>query len=227
MSERLADRTVVDAYDRWARPYAALSANAPLLARFRRRAVEALALDEGDVAVDVGCGPGDNLAHLARAVGPDGTVVGVDASAGMLRAAARRDLAPVQLVRGDAASPPVAGPIDGVLSTFVVTLFEDPGAVVDAWWSRLGPGGHLALLNLAPARGTLARALNLGLAAGLALSTPTREALDRPLLVELDRRVTAAHRSLADRAVRVHHHEAFGGAVRIAVGVNADGRDQP
>lgn len=221
MSDRSTARTVVDAYDRWARPYAALSANAPLLARFRGRAVEAMALEAGDAAVDVGCGPGDNLPHLARAVGPGGTVVGLDASARMLRLADRRDLQNLELVRGDAASPAVAGPVDGVLSTFVVTLFDDPDAVVDAWWSLLGPGGRLALLNLAPARGLLRLPLNLGIAAGLGLSTPTREAVDRPLLDELDRRVTAAHRALTTRADRVHHREALGGAVRIAVGVNA------
>lgn len=223
MTDRPTSRTIVDAYERWARPYAALSANAPLLDRYRRRAVDAMALTPGDVAVDVGCGPGDNLPHLERAVGPDGTVLGLDASRRMLRLADRRNLRSVQLIRGDAARAPLSGPFDGVLATFVVTLFEDPGAVIDGWWSRLGPGGRLVLLNLAPARGRLSVPLNLGLLAGLALSTPTREALDRSLLAELDERVTAAHRTLADRADRVHHHEAFNGSVRIAVGVRAAG----
>jgi len=53
----------------------------------RRAAIEALAPGAGARVLDVGCGTGLNLPLLADAVGPAGEIVGVDASAAMLRQA--------------------------------------------------------------------------------------------------------------------------------------------
>lgn len=209
--------TTAAAYDRWARPYAAVVRRLPVVGRARRRAVRSLDLGAGDRAVDVGCGPGVNLGFLHDAVGPEGTVVGLDASGRMLRLAGRARRPGVALVRGDARRPPLRPPVDGVLSTFVVTLFDDPADVVAAWWDLLAPGGRLALLNMAPVRGPLGPPVNLALSVGLALTTPGRPADD--LVGLLDRRVRAAHRELSANADRVVYDEAWNGALRLAVGV--------
>ena len=59
--------------------------------RRRRRLVhEALAPAPGERILDVGCGPGFYVAELLDAVGPEGSVVGVDGSAASLAVAARR-----------------------------------------------------------------------------------------------------------------------------------------
>ncbi|HEY2702324.1 MAG TPA: methyltransferase domain-containing protein [Candidatus Dormibacteraeota bacterium] len=52
--------------------------------------LDALALGGGASVMDVGCGTGDDARELARRVGPDGRVVGVDASETMIAEARRR-----------------------------------------------------------------------------------------------------------------------------------------
>jgi ubiquinone/menaquinone biosynthesis C-methylase UbiE len=73
---------------------------------YRQRAVDALALAQGDTVVELGCGTGRNFEMLARAVGPGGRVIGVDISDAMLSRARRRVVrhgwSNVELVRSDA-----------------------------------------------------------------------------------------------------------------------------
>jgi ubiquinone/menaquinone biosynthesis C-methylase UbiE len=76
----------------------------------RREAVAALDLAAGAAAADVGCGPGDGLGLLADAVGPPGTVLGIDYSGGMARRAAdsARASPTVSVIRADAGAPPAS-----------------------------------------------------------------------------------------------------------------------
>lgn len=69
-----------------------------------------LALVPGDIVLDVACGPGNFTEALARRVGPEGLVIGLDISAAMLARASRRvrraGLGNVLLIRGDALALP-------------------------------------------------------------------------------------------------------------------------
>lgn len=56
----------------------------------RNSAVDALGLQPGQSVMEVGCGTGSNFRHLVRAVGPSGSVTGVDASEHMLGVARKR-----------------------------------------------------------------------------------------------------------------------------------------
>lgn len=71
-----------------------------------------LSLAPGDTVLDVACGHGNFTVELARRVGPEGLVIGLDISAAMLARAAARvrrtGLANVLLVRGDALALPLA-----------------------------------------------------------------------------------------------------------------------
>ena len=71
---------------------------------------ERLALAKGDVVLDVACGQGNFTVELARRVGPEGLVVGLDIAASMLARAANRvrreRQGNVVLVRGDALALP-------------------------------------------------------------------------------------------------------------------------
>jgi len=138
------------AYGRWARAYDWVCRLLPGLDGLRADAVAALDLAPGDTVVDLGCGTGANLPHLREAVGPTGTVIGVDLTPGMLTRAERRvggqGWRNVNLVVGDAARPPVAD-VDGVLGSFVVGMLPDPGAAVRAWLECLPPGGRVAVLE--------------------------------------------------------------------------------
>lgn len=56
----------------------------------RRGTIEQLGLDRGDTVLDLGCGPGVNFEPLREAVGPEGRVLAVDLSGGMLERARER-----------------------------------------------------------------------------------------------------------------------------------------
>ncbi len=57
---------------------------------FKELAYRALDVSEGDVLLDVGCGPGDDARRLAALTGDAGRVVGVDTSDAMVSEARRR-----------------------------------------------------------------------------------------------------------------------------------------
>ncbi|RXK51683.1 class I SAM-dependent methyltransferase [Halorientalis pallida] len=131
---------------------------------FRRRGVEALALDPGERVLELGCGPGTNFEALRERVGPEGTVVGVDYSTGMV-ASARETISEagwgnVHAVRADAATLPVAGPFDAAYAAMSLSAMPDPEAVLDATRSVLAPGGRVAVLDARPFQSLPWRALN-------------------------------------------------------------------
>jgi ubiquinone/menaquinone biosynthesis C-methylase UbiE len=78
-------------YDRLAPVYYAFEwLHALPIVRVRSRAVAALQLARGDVALEVGCGDGLNFARIERRIGPEGALLGIDVSQRMLARAARR-----------------------------------------------------------------------------------------------------------------------------------------
>ena len=228
-------------YGRWARLYDLLARRTPGIVRLRRRAVAACRLEPGDTVVEMGCGTGANLPHLRAAVGPTGTVVGVDFTRPVLERA--RELTAewgnVHLVRADASrpptigrddpgageferpsSPPAAEGVDAVLATFVVGMLAEPAEAVDDWCELLSPGGHLVLVNAASSRGRLAPAVNPLFRAVVVLSTPptTRLRYDDGPTRRLDRRIEAAHGRLRERADAIAHEEHALGVVRLTGG---------
>ncbi|MEH0842242.1 class I SAM-dependent methyltransferase [Micromonospora sp. CPCC 205711] len=98
----------------------------------------------------MGCGRGAVLLPLAEAVGPTGSVTGVDLAPGMVAATraevARRGLAQVDVRLMDAAAPDLpAGGYDLVASSLVLFFLPDPAAALRAWWELLVPGGRLGV----------------------------------------------------------------------------------
>ncbi len=119
----------------------------------RQAAIEALGLRAGDRVLDVGCGTGLNL-PLLEAAGV-GQVVGVDASAPMLRQARRRverqGWSAVTLVEGDAAEVAslLDGPFDTVLFTYSLSVVDDWRRAWEQAWALLRPGGRVAVVDTA------------------------------------------------------------------------------
>jgi SAM-dependent methyltransferase len=96
-------------YDVTARFYDVMSLERAVYRAGREAGIAALGLRRGDRVLDVGCGTGLNLPLLRDAVGPSGVVVGLDASAAMLRQARarirRHGWTNVTTVLADAAGP--------------------------------------------------------------------------------------------------------------------------
>lgn len=207
------------AYGRWARAYDWLVRSLPGLDALRASAVRGLDLECGDTVVDLGCGTGANLPHLREAVGPTGTVVGVDLTRGMLAEAERRVEAAgwrnVHLVQGDAARPPVDG-VDGVLGTFVVGMLSDPASGVRAWLDCLAPNGRVVVLEATrtthPAGGLLNPVFDSLVAAGA-----PGDGGDGDASRTLDARVTEARDALAVDGAVLRDERLVAGFVRSVV----------
>jgi arsenite methyltransferase len=119
----------------------------------RRRALvhEALSAGPGDRVLDAGCGPGFYVAETLERVGPDGFVVGVDASAPMLALAAKRceGHANVSFEEGDVTALPVAdASFDRALSVQVLEYVADIPAALAELFRVLRPGGRLLLWDV-------------------------------------------------------------------------------
>ena len=118
-----------------------------------RRGMAALAAKAGERILDVGCGTGQTSLELARAVGADGAVLGVDISATLLEVARRRaeGVPGLSFAEGDAqvfAFEPDA--YDGAFSRFGVMFFADPAAAFANIRMALKPGGRLAFVCWRP-----------------------------------------------------------------------------
>jgi ubiquinone/menaquinone biosynthesis C-methylase UbiE len=217
-----AERNAVDRfYTRWAGVYDLLASAAPGIGTVRRRAVDALAPDPGETVVEMGCGTGANLPYLREAVGPEGTVIGVDLAGGVLeRARSRIDRAGwrnVHLVRGDATRPPLRG-ADALLATFVVGMFGEPDEVVDRWCDLLGPGGRIALLNARRSGHPLAVPLNLGFRGFVRLGAPGKRLARGSPARDLERSVGAAQGVLRARCGTFRRESLAGGYLTLASG---------
>jgi ubiquinone/menaquinone biosynthesis C-methylase UbiE len=197
-------------YGRWARLYDAVAA-VPGVRSWRERAVELLSPDPDDTVVEMGCGTGANVPLLLERV-PDGRVVGVDITRGMLTRARRhadRTGGRIDYVQADAARPPVAA-ADAVLAAFVVAMFDDPAAVVDRWCDLAGDGGRVALLNFQRSEQPLAAPLNYVFEGFVRLSSPGGLLARSSRAAVFERRVDAARTALVKRT-RERRFETFAG----------------
>ena len=119
----------------------------------RRRAIvhEALGARPGERILDAGCGPGFYVSETLERVGPEGAVVGVDASPQMLGLAAKRSEGRpnVSFHEGDVAALPVedAG-FDRALSVQVLEYVADIPAALAELHRALRPGGRLMIWDV-------------------------------------------------------------------------------
>ncbi|MFE9579601.1 class I SAM-dependent methyltransferase [Nocardia sp. NPDC006044] len=107
-----------------------------------------LHLQPGHTALDIGCGPGEITAALARTVGPTGLALGIDISESMLTRAAHRHRADnIAFLRADAQRLPLRdNTVDAVTCIAGLQLIPDPIAAMAEMIRVLRPGGYLAVL---------------------------------------------------------------------------------
>jgi SAM-dependent methyltransferase len=104
----------------------------------------------GGTLLDIGCGFGDTTLELARAVGADGRVLGVDCSENFVRdaeqsarlASARN----ASFLVADVQRDPLGGPYDQAYARFGTMFFSLPGAALRNVRAALVPGGTLSMI---------------------------------------------------------------------------------
>lgn len=146
-------RVVPDIYERWWRPALGRVAKGvlgPGMAEEKRIARLLLGLTPGDGVLDIACGTGNFTRDFARAAGPTGLVVGLDASTTMLSRAVEDTggMAQVAYVRGDAQELPFRDEsFDAVCCFAALHLFADPMRALDSMVRVLTPGGRVAIFT--------------------------------------------------------------------------------
>jgi SAM-dependent methyltransferase len=99
----------------------------------------------GERVLDIGCGTGTTTYALAKAVGPSGSVTGVDISRPMLAVARGRGVG-VNFREADAATRLFHPTHDLLFSRFGVMFFADPSAAFANLHKALAPHGRLAFV---------------------------------------------------------------------------------
>jgi SAM-dependent methyltransferase len=144
-------------YENWWRPAASRLLKGvfgPGMTDERRIARLLMGLSPGDGVLDVACGTGAFTRDFARVVGPEGLVVGLDASETMLRrAVAETNLEQVAYVRGDVIDMPFRDQsFDAVCCFAALNLFAEPMKALDSMTRVLTPGGRIAIFTSARTR---------------------------------------------------------------------------
>jgi ubiquinone/menaquinone biosynthesis C-methylase UbiE len=179
-------------------------------ARYRKRAVSALGLHNGDTVVAIGCGTGLNFPYLVNSIGKTGKLIGIDLTDKMLEKARNRvdrnGWRNVELVEADVVAYVFPSGIQGVLSTFALTLVPEYEQVVAHSAHALASGGRLVIADFKRPDDWPLWLVRLGVL------------ITKPFGVSLDLTDRKPWQVMAKYLSRVTVTEVFGGSVYIAVG---------
>lgn len=116
---------------------------------YKARSIEWLRLGDGLVALDAGCGTGDDARILAQRIGPGGQVWGIDASSAMIEESIRRSAGGPQSVHFKVAPVEATGfpdaTFDAIRSDRLFQHVPDPAAALQELVRVLKPGGRIAV----------------------------------------------------------------------------------
>jgi demethylmenaquinone methyltransferase/2-methoxy-6-polyprenyl-1,4-benzoquinol methylase len=124
---------------------------------WNKKVVEATGLRAGGRALDLACGTGSLTRNLAKRVGPEGLVLGVDFSKEMLRAAERRPSPNVEYRLGDATDLTgiESGSFDAATIAYGARNIPDLDALFGEMARTVRPGGKVVCLEIARPRGRI------------------------------------------------------------------------
>ena len=122
---------------------------------FGRRTIELASIPGGSRVLDVCCGTGASALPAAEAVGPTGDIIGVDLADGLLELArekaTKRCLRNIKFEVGDMLSLRFpAESFDAAVCVFGIFFVPDMARAVSELWSRIRPGGKLAVTTWEP-----------------------------------------------------------------------------
>ncbi len=145
--------------------------------QYRRDTVAALALQPGDMVVELGCGTGLNFPLIQEAIGPDGRIIGVDLTDAMLTQAQKRVQTDgwknVELVQIDLARFDFPTDVAAILSTLAITLVPEYDEIIRRGAAALKPRGRLAVMDFKRPDGWPEWLVRL--AAGLSHGSPAKQ----------------------------------------------------
>jgi demethylmenaquinone methyltransferase/2-methoxy-6-polyprenyl-1,4-benzoquinol methylase len=150
---------VREMFDRIAGRYELLNTlmTAGLHRAWNRKAVESTGLRPGERALDLACGTGSLTRDLAKRVGPDGYVLGVDFSREMLRVAQERPAPNIEYRLGDATN--LEGVEEDSFDTATIAYGARNVPDLDALFSEMArvvkPKGAVTCLEIARPEGRL------------------------------------------------------------------------
>ncbi|MGH9714771.1 MAG: class I SAM-dependent methyltransferase [Candidatus Acidiferrales bacterium] len=194
-------------YDLTARLYYLLGFR---LASYRQRAVTALMLRPGDSVVDIACGTGANFPLLQQVIGPKGKIIGVDLTDAMLTQAHQRvkegGWLNVEIVQSDVASYEFPTHLNGIISSFAITLVPEFDAAIRNGRKSLSAGGGFVMLDFKLPSGLLSTLAPLG------------AFITHPFGVSMDLASRHPWESLAVHFASSDVTELYAGFVYVAVG---------
>jgi ubiquinone/menaquinone biosynthesis C-methylase UbiE len=123
--------------------------------RFGRKTIERLDLKRGAEVLDVCCGSGASAIPAAQAVGPEGSVLGIDLAESLLEIARTKakvlGLENVEYRGGDMLDLGLPeSRFDAVVCVFGIFFVPDMTAAVRELWKVVRPGGKLAITTWGP-----------------------------------------------------------------------------
>jgi SAM-dependent methyltransferase len=114
----------------------------PAFNAYKRRSIEMLHLNDGEAALDIGCGLGFDVARLGAVVGPDGRAIGLDSSEKLLTAAKQAfdDQRALEWILGDGTDLPLPeNSLDGIRVDRTLQHVEHPQRVIEQMHRVLRP----------------------------------------------------------------------------------------
>lgn len=124
----------------------------------RRQTMAALAVQPGDTVLDLACGAGFNLPYLWECVGPEGTIIALDYSEGMLAAARKKAQAQgwtnIKFVQADATQMDMeANSLDGAICTFGMSAMPGEQDALQRVAKAMKPGARFVAFDAKPFTG--------------------------------------------------------------------------
>ncbi len=117
----------------------------------RRRAVDNLALEQGDVVIDAGCGTGLSFELLEGGIGPEGRIIAIDQSPEMLALARKRADASgwrnVTIIDAPVEEAVIEGMADAALFALSHDIMRSPRAIENVV-THVKPGGRVSVVGM-------------------------------------------------------------------------------
>lgn len=160
--------------------------------------------------MEVSCGTGLNFPLLQKSVGPKGRIIGVDLTEAMLKQAQRRvedhQWKNVELIHCDAAQYGFPDGIDGVISTFAITLIPEFDQIINNGAQALKTNKRFVVLDFKLPTGALA------------FLAPVAAATMKPFGVSLDLADRHPWESIQHHMQNLEMETLFGGFTYVATG---------